>query len=342
MPFKVIIASDFDHMSEIASELAVEDIRLKLATRDSYVLGLATGNTPTGMYKHLAKAVNEGAFNPSGIVSFNLDEYVGLPGGDAQQRVLHPESYCFFMIQELFGLLRNKFRETNVPSGTLIDQTRFEAEMKSYPDDLTMQGTDRGKAVVIRRDARSDYLRWIRTEILDRYEAMIERCGGIDLHVIGVGGRGHVGFHEAGIPFENNRMLMVRLDENTLANAVADSHFENCNDCPLYAVSMGVELIFEAGMVLLLANGARKADTLADALVMEPDCSVPLSYAHRYARNGGRMVWVIDRPAAAGVLGNIEAIRGRGIEVEDRSSWKARATVESLTFARDPETCLMG
>ncbi|HSW40372.1 MAG TPA: 6-phosphogluconolactonase [Acidobacteriota bacterium] len=341
MPLKVIIAADFDHMSEIASELAVEDIREKLRTKKSYILGLATGNTPTGMYKYLARAANDGAVDSSAIVSFNLDEYVGLPGENAQQRALHKESYCFFMIQELFGLLRRKFRETNVPCGTLINQSRFEAEIESNPEDVTIQGKDRGKAVVIRPDARSDYLRWIRTAILDRYAEKIEGSGGIDLHVIGVGGRGHVGFHEAGIPFENNPMLLVKLDDNTIANAVSDGHFNGASESPLYAVSMGAELIFRARTVLLVANGARKAETLADALMMEPDCSVPISYGHLFSRRGGRMIYVIDRPAAAGVLANRDAIAGRGIEIDDRSAQTARIPVSDLKFSRDPQTGLM-
>jgi len=65
-----------------------------------YILGLATGSSPTGLYKHLAGEANAGEFDPSKIESFNLDEYVGLPGENAQQRALHPESYSYFMIQE--------------------------------------------------------------------------------------------------------------------------------------------------------------------------------------------------------------------------------------------------
>jgi glucosamine-6-phosphate deaminase len=48
MAFHVIVTRDFDHMSEVAAGLAIEDIRLKLASKPSYALGLATGNSPTG------------------------------------------------------------------------------------------------------------------------------------------------------------------------------------------------------------------------------------------------------------------------------------------------------
>jgi hypothetical protein len=49
MAFHVIATRDFDHMSEVAAGLAIEDIRLKLASKPSYVLGPATGNSPTGL-----------------------------------------------------------------------------------------------------------------------------------------------------------------------------------------------------------------------------------------------------------------------------------------------------
>jgi glucosamine-6-phosphate deaminase len=338
MPFKVIVASDFDHMSEIAAGFLVEDIRRKLASEPDYVLGLATGNSPTGLYKHFAKAANTGKIDSSRLISFNLDEYIGLPGENAQQRSLHHESRSYFMVQELFGLLQRKFREVNVPWGTLIDQDTFEAELKANPEDWEFQGTDKGKAVVIRRDAGSEYLRWIRREILDAYEAKIERSGGIDLHVIGVGARGHVGFHEAGIPFEKNRVLVVKLDENTIANAVLDGHFSSRESCPLYAVSMGAELVYSAKTVLLLANGARKADAVAEALLRGPASSVPISYGHLLAQRGGHMVFVVDRLAAAGIMEKTDTLRKHGIELEDRSSQKATVAVADLQFFRDAQT----
>lgn len=342
MPFTVVVTRDFDHMSEVAAALVVEDIRRALASKSAYVLGLATGNSPTGLYKHLAKAANARTFDASKIVSFNLDEYIGLPGENAQQRALHKESYSFFMIQELFGLLEAKFRETSVPWGTLIDQKLLAAELQSNPGDWKLEGSDRGKAVVISRGARSEYLRWIQGDILDGYAKKIAGCGGVDLHIIGVGGRGHVGFHEAGIPFAGNPMILVKLDDDTVANAVADGHFASREDCPLYAVSMGAELVYGAKTVLLLANGTRKASALADALMMEPDCSVPISYGHFLSRNGGRMVCIIDRLAAAKVLEHADLLEKRGIELEDRSDQSASVAVAGLQFSRNPDTCLLG
>jgi glucosamine-6-phosphate deaminase len=323
MPFKVIVTRDFDHMSEVAASILVDSVKEALGKKGGCVLGLATGNSPTGLYKQLAKAANAGAFDPSRVQSFNLDEYIGLPGENAQQRALHRESYSFFMIQELFSLLQKKFAESSVPWGTLIDQGRLVAELTAHPEDYVMQGRDKGKAVVIKPDARSDYLRWIRSEILDEYEKKIAAAGGIDLQVVGVGGRGHVAFHEAGIPFEGNRMLLVKLDDNTVKNAVTDGHFATTEESPQYAISMGAELVYKAKAVLLLASGSRKAEPVAESLLREPDCSVPISYGQLSSREGRRVVYVLDKAAAARTLENIDAIGARGIEVEDISDREA-------------------
>jgi len=318
MSFTVVIARDFDHMSDIASRIVVDDLKNVLKERDTYLLGLATGNTPTGLYKRFAAAANAGEFDSGRIVSFNLDEYVGLPGENAQQRVLHPQSYSFFMIQELFSLLDTKFQETSVPWGTVIDQVRLEEELAAHPSDWDEQGTDKGKAIVIAPDAQSSYLRWIRREVLDAYAEKIARAGGIDLHVVGVGGKGHVAFHESGIPFDGNEMLLVKLDENTVENAVTDGHFESADESPLFAISMGSELVYRARKVLLLANGKRKAEPVARSLMEDPSPDIPISYSQLYAQNGGDMTYVIDEEAAVRVIDNISDITARDIRIDDR------------------------
>ncbi len=342
MPFKVIVCNNFDHMSEVGASIVARDIKDKTSNGDRYVLGLATGNSPTGLYKHFAKAANSGVFDSSKILSFNLDEYIGLPGDNPQQRALHPESYSYFMVQELFALLQNKFSQTNVPWGTLIDQHKLVSELAANPADWEEQGHDKGKAIVIHADAVSDYLRWIRSDILDAYWKKIDAAGGIDLHVIGVGGKGHVAFHESGIPFEGNKMLLVKLDDNTVSNAVDDGHFACREQSPWYAISMGAQQVYKAKTVVLLANGGRKAEPVAESLLKDPTSAVPISYGQIYAKGGGNMIYVIDKAAARNVLENIPALRDRGIEVEDISDRRASIPVERLLFCRNPQTGLMG
>jgi glucosamine-6-phosphate deaminase len=317
MPIRVFITRGFDHMSAVAAGLVTDVLARVHRARREAVLGLATGASPTGLYKLLAKAANDGVFDPSRVRTFNLDEYIGPPGDNAQQRVLHPESYAYFMIQEFFSLLTTKLAETFVPYGALVEQERLEAELERHPDDWTAEGVGPGKSIVIKASARSAYLQWVRKDIQQEYERKIAAHGGIDLQVLGVGGNGHVGFHEAGIPFEGSRMLIVKLDDDTIRNAVADGHFASERECPRYAVSMGAELVFEARNVILLANGDRKRVPLARSLLEDASPDVPISYGQRYARTGGNLVCVVDDVAGASLVPARSALAAKGIELED-------------------------
>lgn len=316
MPFTLYVTRDFDQMSRVAFSVVEDDIRDKLAVKREYVLGLATGNSPTGLYRHLAGACNDGRIDPGRIRTFNLDEYVGLPGENAQQRSLNCESYSYFMIRQLFGLMDRPFIETNVPWGTLIDQQELERALDEHPDYYRVDGSDKGKAIVIRPDA-GGVLGNIRASILDAYERKIEACGGIDLHVVGVGGRGHVAFHESGIPFPGKRVLLVRLDDNTVENAVADGHFPSVEQSPRYAVSMGAELVYEAAKIVLLANGGRKTGPVAESLFGECDCEVPISYGWRMVEAGRHLVYVLDEAAASEVLARKAEAQRRGVDIID-------------------------
>lgn len=316
MAFTIYVTRDFEHMSRVAADVVQTDIAQKLAARDRYVLGLATGNSPTGLYRHLAEACNQGRIDAGRIHSFNLDEYVGLPGENAQQRCLNCESYSYFMIRQLFGLLDRPFAETNVPWGTLIDQQELMRALDEHPEDYELQGTDKGKAIVIGPQA-DGLLGYIRDTILEGYERKIKERGGIDLHIVGVGGRGHVAFHESGIPFEGNRVLLVRLDDNTVENAVADGHFPSVENSPRYAISMGAELVYEAAKIVLLANGARKTEPVAESVLGTCDCGVPISYGMRFVEGGGELVYVLDEAAAAELLARRSDVETRGIEIVD-------------------------
>ncbi|MEA2040663.1 MAG: 6-phosphogluconolactonase [Thermodesulfobacteriota bacterium] len=317
MPIKIIVTDDFEDMSRVAAEIARKNIIETLRKQKEFVLGLATGNSPVGLYKHLAGAANAGEFDNSRIRSFNLDEYIGLPGENPQQRVMHPESYCYFMIQEFFGLLAGKFKETSVPYGCLIDQNQLMRELKANPEDWRQVGADAGRSIVIKSKPASQYLDWIRKEILEGYYRKIRKAGGIDLQVIGVGGRGHVAFHESGIPFKGSKVMLVQLDDNTVANAVTDGHFTSEKECPRYAVTMGAELVYQAKMVLLLASGRRKVKSVADSLLGDPTPDIPISYGQEYAKKGGNMIYVVDKIVGKELLANKNALKRKGIKIEN-------------------------
>ena len=320
MGIKVFIAKDFGHMSRLAADTIKEKLVTLFKDKKEIVLGLATGNSPTGMYKHLAQAANNGEFDSSRIRGFNLDEYVGLPGENVQQRVLHQESYCYFMIQEFFSHLKRKFIETNVPFGSLINQDILMKELKKYPGDWTYNGTDAGKSIVINQKTESEYLAWVKKEILDRYAQKIKKSGGIDLQIIGVGGRGHVAFHESGIPFKGSSVMLVKLDDNTINNAVADGHFSSIKDSPRYAISMGAELVYKARNVVLMANGERKVESVTRSLLGRMTPEIPISYGQKYAEKGGNLIYVLDKVAGRELLARKTALKEKNIEVEDWTS----------------------
>jgi len=315
MSIKVLLTRNFEHMSKTAADIAKEQITRTLGKKKEMVLGLATGESPTGLYKHLARAANAGEFDSGRIRSFNLDEYVGLPGENVQQRVTHRESYCYFMIQELFGLLTRKFIETSVPLGSLIDQKQLVKELRAHPRDWREEGADAGRSIVIKAAPASRYLAWVRKEILEGYARKIRKAGGIDLQVIGVGGRGHVAFHESGIPFKGSTVMLVKLDDNTVANAVADGHFPSVKDSPRYAISMGAELVYRARTVLLLANGERKVESVTRSLLGDPTPEVPISYGQIYSAKGGSLFYVLDRIAGRELLAARPALEKKGIEI---------------------------
>ena len=317
MSIRVIITKNFSHMSEVAAETVKENIVQTLGKKKEFVLGLATGSSPTGLYKRLAKAANAGEFDSTRIRSFNLDEYVGLPGENAQQRMMHPESYCYFMIQEFFGLLKNKFLETSVPFGSLIDQKQLVRQFRAHTGDWREAGTDAGRSIVIKGRPDSEYLAWIRREVLDAYTRKIKKAGGIDLQVIGVGGRGHVAFHESGIPFKGSKVMLVKLDDNTVCNAAADGHFASEKDCPRYAVTMGAELVYQANAVVLLASGKRKVSSVAESLLDDPTPDVPISYGQIYAKEGGTLIYVVDKIVGKPLLANRKALKQKDVRIRN-------------------------
>jgi glucosamine-6-phosphate deaminase len=78
------------------------------------VLGLATGGTPVGLYKHVVSDFKRGMFSFKNVTTFNLDEYIGLPDD-------HPESYRSYMRQHLFDHIDIPLSQAHVPNGSTSD-----------------------------------------------------------------------------------------------------------------------------------------------------------------------------------------------------------------------------
>lgn len=93
---RLIIEKDYATMSQWAAEHVIKRINEFAPTAERpFVLGLPTGSSPVGMYQALVKAYQEGRVSFKNVVTFNMDEYVGLPES-------HPESYHSFMAHNLF------------------------------------------------------------------------------------------------------------------------------------------------------------------------------------------------------------------------------------------------
>lgn len=101
-------------MSRTAGSLIGKEIR----KNPNLILGLATGSTPIGTYKELIRMHKEENLDFSKVISFNLDEYIGLEGIDQN-------SYRYFMDKELFNDINIKSENTNVPSGVADDMEKY-------------------------------------------------------------------------------------------------------------------------------------------------------------------------------------------------------------------------
>lgn len=110
MPIKVLVRKDYDEMCKKAANVIADAIRKK----PNLVLGLATGGTPMGCYKELICMHREEWLDFSKIISFNLDEYIGLPP-------THPQSYRYFMDENFFRHVNIKMENTHVPDGLSDD-----------------------------------------------------------------------------------------------------------------------------------------------------------------------------------------------------------------------------
>lgn len=114
---EVIIQPDYQQLTQIASGF----IREKLSKKPNLVLGLATGSTPIGLYKELVRVHKTEELDFSGVTTFNLDEYIGLP-------LEHPQSYHTFMAEHFFDHVNIPVENRYIPQNTAENHKAFCAE----------------------------------------------------------------------------------------------------------------------------------------------------------------------------------------------------------------------
>ncbi len=125
-----------------------------------------------------------------------------------------------------------------------------------------------------------------------QYDQMIERAGGIDLQLLGIGNNGHVGFNEPSDRFCVNTNI-VELTESTIkANARL---FNNEKDVPRQAISLGLGGIMRAKRVILLATGKGKAEAIRGALKGDVTPNNPASILQLH----GNCQFLLDEEAAS-------------------------------------------
>ena len=126
---RLIIQPNYDSLSQWAANYVVAKINAaKPIPEKPFVLGLPTGSSPLGMYKALIKHYQNKNVSFANIITFNMDEYVGLPKD-------HPESYHSFMWNNFFSHIDIKAENVNILNGNASDLeaecTAYEAKMKA-------------------------------------------------------------------------------------------------------------------------------------------------------------------------------------------------------------------
>lgn len=93
------------------------------------------------------------------------------------------------------------------------------------------------------------------------YEEIIKNLGGVDLQLLGIGHNGHIGFNEPSDCFIKDTHQVKLLQKTIDANS---KYFENPDDMPKYAYTMGMGSIMKSKKIIVMVSGADKADILKD------------------------------------------------------------------------------
>ncbi len=128
---RVIIKDDYAQLSEWAANYVVSRINAANPTPEKpFKLGCPTGSSPLGLYKAMIKLYEEGKVSFQNVVTFNMDEYVGLPEE-------HPESYHSFMWTNFFSHIDIKKENVHILNGNASD---LEAECAAYEQAIVDAG----------------------------------------------------------------------------------------------------------------------------------------------------------------------------------------------------------
>jgi len=166
----------------------------------------------------------------------------------------NPHSYHRFMWEQLFSHIDIDRANVHIPRGD-IERSKVQAECAAY-------------------------------------EQAIQKAGGIDFQILGIGKTGHIGFNEPGSGADS-RTRLVTLDTITRRDAAADFFGEE--NVPREAITMGVATILDAREIAILATGEHKALIVRRAVEGEIDLQVAATFLQRHRAT----TFHVDRAAAA-------------------------------------------
>ena len=234
---------------EEINKLVSDEIIELVKNKPNCILGLATGSTPLGVYSLLVEAYRKEEVSFKDVVSFNLDEYVGL-------EPTHNQSYRYFMNTNLFNNIDIDINNTHIPSLN---------EDENY---------------------------------YKLYDEKIEKAGGIDLQLLGIGSNGHIAFNEPNTPF-NSKTHIVSLNESTIRDN--SRFFNDINEVPKEAITMGLESIMQAKRIILIAFGKNKAEAINTMFIKDSSEALPASIL----QNHKNVTIYCDEEASSILLNNI-------------------------------------
>jgi glucosamine-6-phosphate deaminase len=158
------------------------------------------------------------------------------------------------------------------------------------------------------------------------YEAKIERLGGFDYYLLGIGRNGHIGFNEPGSTINSKTRLMT-LDIATKIDASPD--FGGLQKVPKKAITLGIDSIMKSKKIVLLAWGEHKAASVAKAVEGTVTSDIPASYLQLHPNAS----FILDETAAS-MLTRIKTPWVVDSVIWDRNMIKKAVTHLSLTLQK--------
>jgi len=124
------------------------------------------------------------------------------------------------------------------------------------------------------------------------YEKQIQEKGGIDFQILGIGGNGHIGFNEPGTSFDSVTHVADLSEKTRQDNA---KFFDNIDEVPKQAITMGLKTIMDSKEAMLLVSGAHKAEIIKKALKGPITEEVPASILQEHTD----LTVILDKLAAS-------------------------------------------